>query len=93
MMNTGFRFDVFVACLIINIREFFRMVESLVRVKIIIGQFEVFIVKLRVFRKNIVDGCASITYKFFICDEFLDDGDDFLDFGVLDDSRTLPLFN
>jgi len=69
------------------------MIESFVGVKIIIGKLDILIVKLCVFWQNIVDRCPAITYEFFICDEFLDDGDDVLNFGVFDDSGTFPFFN
>ena len=93
MMNTGFGFHIFIAGLIINIGEFFRMVKSIIRIKIIIWKFDIFIVKLYIFRKNIIDCGSAIAYKFFTCDEFFDDGYNLLDFRILYNLLAFSFFN
>ena len=92
-MDPGLGFYIFVSSLVIDIRELFRVVQRIVRIKIIIGKLDVLIVKLGVFGEDIIDGRSTITYQLLICDEIFYDGDDFLDLRVLDDFRTLSFFH
>ena len=93
MMNTRFGFNIFVASLIINIGQFFRMVERIIRIKIVIRKLNIFIIELCIFGEDVIDCGPAITDQLFVCDEFFDDGYNLLDFGVLCNFLAFSFFN
>ena len=92
-MNSRFGLHVFVPSLIINIRKFLRTIQCIIRIKIIIGKFDILIVKLRVFWEDIIDGSSTVTYKLLVCNELLHDGYHLLNLGVLDDFLAFLFFD
>ena len=92
-MDAGFGLDILIPRLIINIRQFFRMVERVVRVKVVIRQFDILIVKLGVFGQDVIDSRPAITHQFFIRDKLLYNRDDFLYFRIAHHFDAFPVLN
>ena len=60
-----------------------RVLQRIGRIEIVIGYLRIFVVELRLFRQNIVDGRPSIAHQLALLYETLHDGNDVLHFGVV----------